>query len=248
MDHGAVLEVLHRCADAVAAALADQREWGLAGTRYGQYHHDLTADAAALAVLGEAGFGILSEESGITAGSRPVTVVVDPVDGSTNASRGLPWWATSLCAVDEQGAWVSLVVDQVSGVRWHAVRGGGAFRNGVRFRRGETPPLRQAIIGLGGWPPFHFGWYQYRSFGAIALELVAVADGRLDAYAHCVPDRIAEWDYLGAMLICHEAGAFVVDALERPLVTLDFETRRTPVAAGSRELLDEMLVARRSFE
>jgi myo-inositol-1(or 4)-monophosphatase len=242
-----MLEVLAETADAVATALRVQQEWGLAGTRHGQYHHDLTADAAALAVLGRAGVAVLSEESGVSHDGHAVTVVVDPVDGSTNASRALPWWATSLCAVDGDGPWVALVVDQVSGVRWHAIRGGGAFRNGVAFRRSETPPLREAMIGLGGWPPFHFGWYQYRSLGAIALDLCAVADGRLDGYAHCVPDQVAEWDYAGGLLICRESGAQVVDVHGRELIVLDHDARRTPVAAGNVALLNELLDARRRF-
>ena len=249
MDAAEVLEVLHATADAVGAALADHTEWGLADTsHHHQYHHDVAADAAALAVLAPTGMGVLSEESGVRAGTRPVTVVIDPVDGSTNASRGLPWWATSLCAVDADGPWVALVVDQVSGVRWSAVRGEGARKDGVPFTRPDTPPLRSSILGLGGWPPFHLGWYQYRSLGAIALDLCAVADGRLDGYAHCVPDAVAEWDYLGGLLVCQEAGAHVVDLRGRNLVPLDHDARRTPVAGGSVALLDELLSQRGRFD
>jgi fructose-1,6-bisphosphatase/inositol monophosphatase family enzyme len=104
------------------------------------------------------------------------------------------------------------------------------------------------MLGLGGWPPFHFGWRQYRSFGAIALDLCAVADGRLDGYVHCVRDEVAEWDYLGATLICREAGAYVVDVHGRPLDPLDHLARRTPVAAGSAALLDQLVSARGRFE
>ena len=75
---------------AVAHSLEDLDDWGLAGTREGQYRSDLVADRAALAVIDRAGFGALSEESGLHGTERPVWVVLDPVDGSTNASRGLP--------------------------------------------------------------------------------------------------------------------------------------------------------------
>src|ERR687889_208179 len=57
-------------------------------------------------------------------------VVLDPVDGSTNASRGLPWFATSLCAVDADGARAAVVVDQAGGTRVEAVRGRGARVDG----------------------------------------------------------------------------------------------------------------------
>jgi fructose-1,6-bisphosphatase/inositol monophosphatase family enzyme len=56
------------------------------------------------------------------------------------------------------------------------------------------------------------------------------------------------WDYLGGMLVCTEAGALVADAHGRDLVTLEYTDRRTPVAAGTAELLEDALVARRTLE
>ena len=97
-----LLEVLRAAAGAVRGALDALDDWGPAGvdaTHAGQYHSDVAADAAAVAVLDSAGLGVLSEESGLHHGDRAVVVVLDPVDGSTNASRRLPWYATSLCAV-----------------------------------------------------------------------------------------------------------------------------------------------------
>src|SRR3954463_12348048 len=111
-DPSTVLALLHAAADAVAEALSAGAERGLSGARAGQYHADVVADAAALAVLRDAGVAVLSEESGLGAGSGPqcgVTVVVDPLDGSTNAARGIPWFATSLCAVDADGPVAAVV-------------------------------------------------------------------------------------------------------------------------------------------
>jgi fructose-1,6-bisphosphatase/inositol monophosphatase family enzyme len=249
-DPQAVLAVLHAAADAVAAALRDHDEWRLADDRAhaGQYTHDQVADAAALEVLRGAGFAVLSEESGHHEGERPVTVVIDPVDGSTNAARGLPWWATSMCAVDGDGAWVALVADQASGTRFSAVRGEGARRDGEAFKRPATPALPDAIIGFDALPPFHFGWWQFRAFGALALDLCAVADGRLDGYVPCVSAGVPEWDYLGATLICREAGASIVDLHGRDLVALDHDARRIPCAAGDDVLLEQLLAARRRFD
>src|SRR5690348_8811458 len=115
MDPDQLLALLDETADAVAAALGHQEDWGPAGTRPGQYRSDLTADAAALEVLDRAGVGVLSEESGRHRPDAAVTVVVDPLDGSTNASRHIPWFATSLCAVDAEGPAAAVVVDLVSG-------------------------------------------------------------------------------------------------------------------------------------
>jgi fructose-1,6-bisphosphatase/inositol monophosphatase family enzyme len=247
VDDAGLLQVLHDTASAVRTALDGLVDWGSAGTRPGQYLSDLAADEAALAVLERAGLGAMSEESGLHDGGRDVVVVLDPVDGSTNASRGLPWYATSLCAVDRDGPRAALVVDQASGHRFEATRGGGARVDGRPLAPTACTAMDQAVVGLSGYPPRWFGWKQFRALGALALDLCAVAGGRLDAYVDCSPFAHGSWDYLGGMLICREAGALVVDAWDRELVTLDHAARLTPVAAATPALLDQAVAARRTF-
>ena len=130
MTGDALVEVLREAATAVRAALDTLDDWGLAGTRPGQYRSDLAADDAALAVLDKAGLGVLSEETGLHHADRDIVVALDPVDGSTNASRRLPWYASSLCAVDGDGALAAYVVNQATGEWFEAVRGGGARTTG----------------------------------------------------------------------------------------------------------------------
>lgn len=245
-----LLELLDAAADAAASALGDRASsdgtsWAPAGARAGQYRSDLAADAAAVAVLVAGGVGVLSEESGRHHPEREVTVVVDPLDGSTNAHRGIPWFATSLCAVDGTGPRAAVVVDLPRGRRFRAVRGGGAFVDGRRLsRHGAAVELDGAIVGLSGLPPRHLGWGQFRALGAVALDLCAVAEGTLDGFVDCSVDAHGAWDYLGGMLVCQEAGAAVADALGRDLVTLEHGTRRTPVAAASSSLLAALVDAR----
>jgi len=242
-----LLAVLHDAADAVRAALDDLDDWGLAGTRSGQYRSDLAADEACLAVLEQAGLGWLSEESGIQHPDRDVTVVVDPVDGSTNADRGIPWFATSLCAVDADGPRVALVVNQASGRRWEAVRGGGARVDGRPCRPSGATELGRSIVGLSGYPNRYLGWKQYRALGAAALDLCAVADGVLDGYLDCSPSAHGSWDYAAGLLVCREAGIEVVDAFDRDLLPADLRhaDRRTPVAGATPELTAQLVDARR---
>jgi fructose-1,6-bisphosphatase/inositol monophosphatase family enzyme len=241
------LVTLHEAADAIAAALAGVRDWGLAGTRAGQHHSDLVADAAARAVLDAAGFDVLSEESGRHGRDGDIVVVLDPLDGSTNASRGIPWFAASLCAVDRNGPCAAVVAHLVSGARFEAVRGGGARLDGRPIHPTDCASLAQAIVGLSGYPRRYLGWYQYRALGAVALDLCAVASGQLDAYVDCSPSAHGPWDYLGGLLVCREAGALVVDAEDRDLVALEHEARRTPVAAATPALLAEALAARHTL-
>jgi myo-inositol-1(or 4)-monophosphatase len=242
-----LLDVLAEAADAIAAALLGLEDWGLAGTRPGQYHSDLAADAAGLAVLIGNGLGVLSEESGRHHPDRPITVVVDPLDGSTNASRGIPWFCTSLCAVDHEGPVAAIVVNLASGTRFLAERGAGATCDGTSIAPSEGTVLRESLVALSGFPPRWLGWKQYRALGAAALDLCAVAAGTVDAYIDCSFDAHGPWDYLGGALVCLEAGAAVADASGRDLVALEHACRRTPVAAGTDALLEQVVVARQSF-
>jgi myo-inositol-1(or 4)-monophosphatase len=243
MDDPTLLEVLHATATAIADALGDLEDWGLAGTKDEQYRHDLVADAAGLSVLRQAGLGILSEESGSTDTDRDLVVVIDPVDGSTNASYGIPWYATSLCAVDADGPRAALVVNQATGVRFEAVRGGGARKDGVVVTPSGCQQMGQAIVAFSGYPPHHYGWSQYRCLGAAALDLCAVAEGMLDGYAVVGGSLLGSWDYLGGMLVCTEAGAVLAEADGRDLVTLSHTERRAPFAAATPTLLEAFLAA-----
>lgn len=242
-----LLATLHEAATAVHRVLAKLGDWGLVpGSRH-QYRHDLVADAAAVGVLRAAGLGVVSEESGDHGVDAGIVVVLDPVDGSTNASHGLPWWNTSLCAVDAHGPRAAVVVDQPGGRRFEAVRGGGARLDGQTIGPTACRVLGDAVIGLNGYPGRHFGWKQYRALGATALDLCAVAAGMLDGFVDCSARTSAPWDYLAGMLVCVEAGAAIADAGGEELTVWGHADRRTPVAAATPELLAELLAARNAI-
>jgi fructose-1,6-bisphosphatase/inositol monophosphatase family enzyme len=241
------LELLDTAAVAIAGTLGALDDWGLAGTKPGQYRSDLAADEVAVSLLLDGGVGVLSEETGLHEPDREIVVVVDPLDGSTNASRGIPWYATSLCAVDTDGPLAALVVNLAGGTRFDAVRGGGARCDGKPIEPSGRTELRRSLVALSGMPPGWLGWKQYRALGAAALDLCAVAAGVVDAYVDCSASAHGPWDYLGGLLVCAEAGAVVADANGADLVVLEHGARRTPVAAATPALLDECLAARRTF-
>ncbi|MEY2467354.1 MAG: monophosphatase [Actinomycetota bacterium] len=238
-----LLELLHDTADAVTEALRTHEDWSLVGgERDDEYKHDVVADAAALEVLTKAPVGILSEESGLRYPDRDVVVVIDPVDGSSNASHRLPWFATSLCAVDRDGPLAAVVKNQATGTRYAALRGRGATVDGERIAPPTKQKLSEAFVALSGMPPHHLGWRQYRALGASALDMCAVANGTVDAFIDCTPRPAhGPWDYLGALLVCHEAGAVVVDRYGEDLVVLDHTARRSPIAAATPELMEQIL-------
>ena len=236
-------------ADAVAAVLRATTEWGASGVRDGQYAVDLDADAACLEVLYGAGYRVLSEESGVTgppgSSSAPI-VVVDPLDGSTNASRHVPWYASALCLVDDDGPAAGVVANHATGERFSAVRGGGAERDGSPIRPSGVTVLADAVLGVSGLPTHHYGWSQFRALGASAPDICAVACGVTDAWCDMYRDGHGVWDYLASVLILEEAGGVAAEVFGRELCVLDHTARRTPAVAATPELLELVLRERRA--
>jgi myo-inositol-1(or 4)-monophosphatase len=213
---------------------------GRADGHPGQYALDVVADAAILDVLHAAGIAVVSEESGRSGpADAAITVVVDPVDGSTNCARGIPYWAISLCALDADGPRCALVANGATGERNTAVRGEGAWRDGDAIRAAATTRLADSVMGIDELPPHEWGCKQYRGLGSIALGLCDVASGGLEGWVQ-LGSFAAPWDYLGGMLVALEAGAQVVDAHDRDLVTTDPDARRQIVATATSELLAEV--------
>jgi fructose-1,6-bisphosphatase/inositol monophosphatase family enzyme len=235
-----LLKVLDDAVAAVRGALDRLEDWGPAGTKPGQYRLDLAADGAALPVLHGAGLAVLSEESGKTGeGTSGLLAVIDPVDGSTNAHRGVPFYATSICVLDAEGPVVGLVVNQATGVRYAAVRDGGAECDGRPISPSGCTDLEHAIVGISGFPGTYPGWAQFRALGAASLECCAVAQGVLDAYLTAGRSTLYGWDYLAGLLICREAGAVARERDGQDLIVLD-AVRRRPIVAATGALADRL--------
>ena len=243
-----ILGLFGSICDATTTVLRSTTDWGESGQRAGQYLIDLDVDAVCVAPLLAAGYSVLSEESGIqhpAEGPSAIgTVVVDPLDGSTNASLGLPWCATSLCLVVDGRPVAAMVANLATGARYAAIHGGGAVLDGRPISVETSMRLDDAVIAISGLPSHDYGWRQFRAMGASALDICAVANGSFDGFVDMSPDAHGVWDYLGGMLVVQEAGGVVVDAFGRDLVVLDHQVRRTPVAATHRSLLAELVERR----
>ena len=244
MDVDTVLEIFRQIAGEIRSGLDGLDDWGLSGGHPGQYVHDVIADEIAIPILWSAGLGVVSEESESQGLDRPVVAIVDPIDGSTNASLGIPWYATSLCAIDSEGLLASLVCNQATGNTYVATRGMGAELNGEPIQHSRKGELRDSILVLNGLPHSYFGWKQYRALGSAALDLCSVADGTFDGFAD-FSSGLALWDYAGAALICSESGVVISEVNG---TKLDFEnllkspsSRIRLLAAGTQSLHENLI-------
>ncbi len=240
-----LLTLFDKTAVAIRDAVAPVRGADRRGRtdRPGQYALDLVADKAALEVLHRVPATIVSEESGITGtANAPITIVIDPIDGSSNAVRDIPYWATSLCALDRDGPLAALVINHATGVSFRALRGKGATRDGAPLTPSTRTRVEDAVVGISNFPGRMLPWKQFRALGSCALALCDVAYGALDGYFDTGSVH-APWDYLGGLLVCTEAGVKIVDADDRDLALADPSAKRKLVAAGTPQLLQSLRTA-----
>jgi myo-inositol-1(or 4)-monophosphatase len=220
---------------------------------------DAAAEEAIVGRLAGSGesFTLVSEELGIKRfGERDtgVRVVLDPVDGSLNAKRGIPFFSLSL-AVSEGPAMGDVhfgyVYDFGSGEEWTATRGEGAFLNGGRLGA-ERPKERIEILSFEATLTSLVAEkaasvvdlaYRLRIMGSLALSLCHLAAGRVDAVCSLKPARAV--DIAAAQLLVRECG-LAIDLWEDPPfdeAPLDVEARSRVVAAGTPALCRELAAA-----
>ncbi len=187
-------------------------------------------------------FRLVSEELGERTfgnGDSPWVVVVDPIDGSLNAKRGLPFFCISIAFADGptlDDVAFGFIRDFGSGEEWVAQRGAGARVDG-RPLGGIRPKARLGVVdfeatdaGLiaraAGRLDGHVG--RIRVMGALALAMCQLADGRVDAVATLKPSRSV--DLAAGALIVREAGGTLL-TVDHAGLPLDLETRTRAVAA-----------------
>ncbi len=159
--------------------------------------------------------GMLAEESGAAALERAGVWIIDPLDGSVNYSHGHPHFCVSLAWAWRGVTQVGVIYDPVRDELFSAVRGGGAFVNGVPMRCAPTAVLAEAMIAV-GLNRFFVGpalanelaglsdrTQKVRISGSAALDLAYTACGRVDGYFE---QRVFVWDLAAGMLLVEEAG------------------------------------------
>jgi len=221
---------------------------------------DLIAEKAIVEVLQQycTSFTLISEESGVKEfGENPENfyVTLDPIDGTTNMVRGLPFYASSI-AISTMPAlskiFAALVTDLSHDTMYTALGGRGAYCKGKRITSSACTSLEDAMIGL------DLNTYKIqeilpqitnliqktkhiRHFGANALELCYVADGSTDAFVD-IRGKLRVTDMAAGFLILKEAGGiitapegYVLDAKLDPKQKIEF------IASGNKKIHKNIL-------
>jgi fructose-1,6-bisphosphatase/inositol monophosphatase family enzyme len=213
---------------------------------------DREAEQAVLRVLEyeRAALNVLSEESGFVDRGGKATLVLDPIDGTHNALRGIPAYSVAMGIGHDRLADIQegLVRDLVSGATYYAAKGGGAFLNArpIHVRSADPDDLVFTIyLGSHAAPDaarVAARGRRVRSFGVASLDLCLVARGAADLYymqSATEETKLRAVDIAGAVLIVREAGGLVLDLQGRDLdMPLTSTSRTDLVALGDRRTLE----------
>lgn len=227
-DGAALTDVALEAARAGAAVLSSFAERGFDITIKGEPGNlvtdaDVAAEHAVRAVLARrrGSDQVTGEELPATTPSETsIRWSIDPLDGTTNFTRGIPYYATSVAAVTLGGTWLTgAVVAPALRKTYFAHRGGGAWLaddRGVRLLSGPAPDASARLLGMGYAYSAKIRSAQYamtaevmsgytdaRALGSAALAVCAVAEGVLDGY---IETDLAEYDWAAAAVIAEEAG------------------------------------------
>lgn len=205
---------------------------------------DLAAEQTVLDTLKKHEFRptILGEECGVIQGG-PGYLIMDAIDGTTNAIRGIPFYCCSLAFASDyklSAVTDAVIMDLVNGDLYTSSKDKGAFMNGERIEidQGLEPELQNMVLGMNISGISHemlnnlscvlTKFKHARHFGANALELCYLARGFLDVYLD-FRNKIRITDMAAAYLVVKEAGCKIyningqiLDSDLKPNTTLSF--------------------------
>jgi len=170
---------------------------------------------------------------------------VDPIDGTSNFVRGLPYFAVSVALLRQGESVLGVVYDPIADEMFAAESGKGCWLNGERLiGRNTVVSLNQALVcvdlkrlnktlaaQVAAHPPFA----SQRNLGASTLDWCYVAAGRFDLYLHGAQKL---WDYSAGSLILTEAGGHV-GCIEQDDFSQGGIWKRSVIAGRNVQLLDQ---------
>jgi myo-inositol-1(or 4)-monophosphatase len=195
-----------------------------------------------ISLLGEE----MSEEEQLQALANKNGVwILDPIDGTSNFSHGLPYYCVSLALIEDGVLRLGIVYDPERDECFYAEKGRGAFLNSKRLNAPDyATPLNKTIAGvdfkrlpadmaarIASNPPYA----SQRSLGSIALDWCWVATGRIQVYLH---GKHNLWDYAACWLILEEANG-ASQTLDGDCVFTPTMDHKFAMAAVTKELLED---------
>jgi myo-inositol-1(or 4)-monophosphatase len=221
---------------------------------------DLAAEKAIVSTLQnhDVSFSLISEESGFEKyGNDPdeCYITIDPIDGTTNLLRGLPFYASSIAVSRKpfiSEVYAGLVTDLYHDITYIAQENKGAYRDGERIKPSHVTSLQEAVLGM------DLNTYKVaevapklteliqqtkhiRHYGANALELCYVANGLTDSFVD-IRGKLRTTDVAAGFLIIKEAGGLITDTNKQPInVKLDPKQTLKFVASGNTKIHEAIL-------
>jgi myo-inositol-1(or 4)-monophosphatase len=173
--------------------------------------------------------GFLAEEENPDLPSEgPVQWLIDPIDGTSNYSRGIPNFCVSIAALVNDKVVVGVIYDPMSDELFSARRQHGCTLNGVPIQTSNTPDLAEAILAIDLGRQHHIRQRSTETFlrlvhnvrslrmiGSSALTMAWVAAGRIDGH---LSYQLSAWDIAAGSLLIQEAGGRITTADNQPLV------------------------------
>ncbi|MCL1978637.1 MAG: sugar kinase, partial [Methanomassiliicoccaceae archaeon] len=260
-----MMDILSNIADAVEEAIKkipDSRArgecigMGADGTSTSQI--DKIAENTVLAFIqrNNIPLNVLSEEIGFVDNGGKETLVLDPIDGTSNAIAGVPLFTISMAIGTKRLSDVhtAYLRNLATGDVITAEKGNGAYKNGSRIhvRKADMGDLFMMIYLGNGAHPASFNLAKRvkssRSYGCASLEMTLVAEGEADGFlmhAEKYTRAIRVVDIAASALILREAGGEVYD-LEGKVLEMDFnvECHSNFIAFGDRKVYDFIVKAK----
>jgi myo-inositol-1(or 4)-monophosphatase len=196
------------------------------------------------------GHNIVSEESGAITGdpSSSYTWYIDPLDGTGNYARGIPFCATTIALARDNIVIAGATYDPLRDEMFSASLAEGAHLNGQQLQIAPDNEMEDIMISL-SWSRRRPGSEKFaeyvkrlhphtsylRRFGSAALAIAYVAAGRIEAY---VQGQITPWDIATGILLVQEAGGRVTDFKGKPV---DLSKTHSDVLAANTALHERLL-------
>jgi myo-inositol-1(or 4)-monophosphatase len=173
---------------------------------------DSVAEDAALKILKEYDVTVISEEAGIV-GEGDIYIALDPLDGTFNATRGIPIYSVSICFSRSEllaDTFLGYVLNLATEDEYWAAQ--ASYKNGDRINVSKCDSLRCNAIVYSESSEKKFG-KRIRTFGSAALEICWVADGSFDCFIDVRGEGMLRvYDVAAAIHIAKMAGGVVTDA------------------------------------